>query len=194
MPTGRYRDDHSGAWWQHAIQANPRSSTADIEEITRLRPSDGPLPGMGNLHLHWNQRRVSGELSGFLIASSGCHDSVCPPHCTASRPLSSISGDRSGAMPMPSKMVGRQNLLTSRNPSKSLNSQSPPRIPDLGRGVMKEDTMEYSQGYGQPPAADYRRGPRSSDRYWMASAMCSGWIVSRSSRSAMVRATFRIRS
>src|ERR1700752_3292028 len=39
----------------------------------------------------------------------------------------------------------------------------------------------------------YAQYVRSSVRYWMASAMCFGWIAGSDSRSATVLATFKIR-
>src|SRR5207244_10972588 len=43
-------------------------------------------------------------------------------------------------------------------------------------------------------AASYAQNVRSSVRYWIASAMCLGSIAAAPSRSAIVRATFSIRS
>ena len=42
--------------------------------------------------------------------------------------------------------------------------------------------------------AHYVHNCRSSERYWMASETWSLWMFSRPARSAMVRATFRMRS
>ena len=63
---------------------------------------------------------------------------------------------------------------------------APPCVPGLGPGPVGARMLA--------PTFLHAQNVRSNVRYWIASAMCLGWIAAALSRSAIVRATFRMRS
>src|SRR5881296_2081706 len=68
------------------------------------------------------------------------------------------------------------------------------QLPGLASGY-PDHIVEHGPVSTTPStAASYAQNVRSSVRYWIASAMCLGSIAAAPSRSAIVRATFSIRS